>query len=207
VLPDDVPTSSFGPGVEALVAYYTGGNRCSRRETAQILADVHGISISLGAVKSIEERVSKAIAPAVAEAAEAIQSSAVIHQDETSWRQGNKKAWLWVACNQLLSVFSIASSRKAEVSKAMLGDFNGVLVTDRYRGYMWYDMLDRAICHAHLKREYQRMAECRGATGKLGTKLLAEHRILFDLYHRFLDDPTMEWTALEREFLPIRDRT
>lgn len=74
------------------MAYYTGARRCSRRETARILRDIHGIEMSVGTVKAIEQRVSDALAPCYEEAAAAIPESEVVHQDETGWRQGGEKA-------------------------------------------------------------------------------------------------------------------
>jgi transposase len=43
------------------------------------------------------------------------------HIDETSWWQGRKKAWLWVAVTKMVTVFTIATSRGAEVVKGLLG--------------------------------------------------------------------------------------
>jgi transposase len=74
-LPPDVPAGSFGLGVDAAVAYYTGARRCSRRDTVRTLKDLHHIDISLGAVTAIEERVSEALKPCVDQAADAIQQS------------------------------------------------------------------------------------------------------------------------------------
>jgi transposase len=154
-LPAAVPTGAFGPGVQATVAYYSGARRCSRREVERIMQDIHNVDLSVGSVSAIEEQVSIALTPCVDEAREEVRQSKVVHQDETGWREANEKAWLWVAANTFLAVFVIAKTRKGSVSQEMLKGFKGFLVTDRFKGYLWYELAKRAICWAHLKRDFQ----------------------------------------------------
>ena len=96
-LANNVPSGAFGVGAQAAVAYYTGARRCSRRETARIFHDLHGIDMSVETVKAIEENVAEALAPCYEEATGAISKSLVVHQDETGWREGGDKAWPWLA--------------------------------------------------------------------------------------------------------------
>lgn len=204
-LPAAVPAGSFGSGVEATVAYYTGARRLSRREVVRTMHDLHHVDLSLGAVKSIEERVSAALSPCVEEAREAIQQSQVVHQDETGWREANQKAWLWVAATAFLAVFVVARSRSGDISRSMLGAFKGFLVTDRFKGYLWYEMAMRAICWAHLKRDFQRMVDRGGAGRPIGEKLLDEQARLFEAWHKFLTDE-IDGQAFYRAIKPIRAR-
>jgi hypothetical protein len=52
----------------AIVALLTGAYHLGRRRAVDLLADVVGVRISLGALSSVEARVSKAVQPAVDEA-------------------------------------------------------------------------------------------------------------------------------------------
>lgn len=65
--PDKIPSSPFGPRLMSAVALLTGVYHLSRRRTVQLLPDLMGVRISLGAVSAVEARVSDAVAPAVAE--------------------------------------------------------------------------------------------------------------------------------------------
>ena len=76
-----IPALAFGPRLMSLVALLTGVYHVSRRNAAQLLSDLVGVRISLGAVSAIEERVSSALLPAVAEAWEEVERAEVKHTD------------------------------------------------------------------------------------------------------------------------------
>jgi hypothetical protein len=54
-----------------------------------------------------------------------VHTAEVISADETPWRQGRGKAWLWVAVTALFTVFTIARNRSARVARAVLGTREG----------------------------------------------------------------------------------
>ena len=93
-----VPQAStgFGPKLTATVAYLSGVGRLSKRAVRTLLADVCDLPVSLGAVSKLEQTVSRALAPVHA-AAHAAAKGADANVDETGWKQGTAKAWLWVA--------------------------------------------------------------------------------------------------------------
>lgn len=70
---------------------------------------------------------------------------------------------------------------------------------------MWYDMAKRAICHAHLKRDFQRMVDRGGKSKAIGRKLLAEHKLLFQAWHAFHNGP-LSSDAFYKRIKPIRAR-
>jgi transposase len=75
----------------------------------------------------------------------------VAHLDETSWRQGGKRAWVWVAVTSWVTVFVVRMSRGGHVARELLGEtFAGILVTDRSSGDNWYPVRWRQLCWAHL---------------------------------------------------------
>jgi transposase len=59
-----IPSSPFGPRLMALVVLFTGIYHLSRRRTIEILNDILGVRLSLGAASAIEGRVSEALEPA-----------------------------------------------------------------------------------------------------------------------------------------------
>jgi len=94
--PADVGAGSFGPRLQALVALLSGRYRLSRREVVQLMGDVWGAEMALGSVVELEQATSAALAPVVAAAHAVAQHATVVNVDETGWREGRRKAWLWV---------------------------------------------------------------------------------------------------------------
>ena len=101
---DVIPRTAFGPRLMSVVALLTGVYHLSRRKTVGLLWDLLGVRISLGAVSSIERRVSDAVAPAVDEAWEHALRAKIKHADGTSWLQAGKMLSLWTIATSMVTV-------------------------------------------------------------------------------------------------------
>ncbi len=99
--PKGVPSRTYGPRVHATVALCTGSYRLSKRTTQQALNDLFDVPMSVGTISQSEKTTTQVLAEPVEEACAYVQEQSVAHLDETSWRQGGKKAWLWVAVTSL----------------------------------------------------------------------------------------------------------
>src|SRR5215210_2554378 len=110
-LPAGVPRRPFGARLTAVIALLSGRYRLSRREVRRLLQDLWAVRVSLGAVVRQEQAQSAALAAVVEEARAAVQQADVANLDETGWREGKKRAWLWPAVTAELTVFSIDRSR------------------------------------------------------------------------------------------------
>ena len=140
-----------------------------------------GVELSLGSVCNVERQVSQALAAPVEEAREFVRRQPVVHADETGWREAKGRAWLWTATTALVTVFQIAKSRSAAVAKQILGEaFSGFLVVDRWSAYEWTEL--RQLCWAHLLRDFQGFVDRGGRGALIGEKLLAQSRIMFELW-------------------------
>src|SRR5438093_12794064 len=101
-----------------------------------MMDDVFRVPLSVGSISQLEQATTEAVAAPVEEARTYVHEQEVAHLDETSWRQGGKRAWVWVAVTSLVTVFLVRLSRGGQVARALLGEtFSGILVTDRYSGY------------------------------------------------------------------------
>ena len=185
-LPPGTPTGAFGPRVHALVALLTGTYRLSKRKAQALLQDLYRLDISLGSISACEAEVSLAVEQPVEEAHEHIQRAGSLHADETSWRQGSQKAWLWVAATSLVTVFLIHLRRNGEAARKLLGAFKGVLVTDRWSAYGFYAG-PRQLCWAHLLRHFQGFAELSGKAGRIGQELTGKTKTMFKWWHAVRD--------------------
>ena len=183
--PAGVPSGTYGPRVQATVALCTGAYRLSKRTTHQVMEEVFGVPMSVGTISPLEQATTEALAAPVEEARTYVHEQEVAHLDETSWRQGGKRAWLWVAVTSWVTVFVVRLSRGGDVARALLGKtFSGILVTDRYSAYNWYPVRWRQICWAHLLRDFEAMRDRGGRSEAIGDALLAQAHQMFTWWHR-----------------------
>lgn len=203
-LPADVSPGGFGPRFQSMVSILSGRYHLSKREIVGILGDFYNVELSLGSVSKLEQRTSAALAQVVEDARVYVRTQAAVHQDETGWREGAKKAWLWVLASQQVTVFLIDLHRSADVAKKMLGtDFTGTLNTDRWSAYNWLNNSYRQLCWAHLKRDFQALVERTGDSQVLGEALLISYHQMFDWWH-LLQKGSLSRTQFQDQMRPIR---
>jgi transposase len=178
--------SGFGPQLTAAVAYLSGVGRLSKRTIRTLFADLCGLPVSLGAVSKLEQTVSRALEPIHAAAHQSAQGKDA-NVDETGWRQGKAKAWLWVAVTTLLSGFLIRPNRNRVAFHDLAGPTPGVLTTDRFPVYTHLTGRRRQVCWAHLRRDFQAMIDRKNAGSGIGEDLLLHANILFEHWERVRD--------------------
>jgi transposase len=178
--------SGFGPKLTAAVAYLSGVGRLSKRTIRTLLDDLCGLPVSLGAVSKLEATVSRALAPIHADAHEHAKGRDA-NVDETGWKQGKAKAWLWVAVTTLVTVFLIRPNRNRAAFDALAGPTPGVLTTDRFPVYTHLKGRRRQVCWAHLRRDFQAMIDRTNAGSGIGEDLLLHANILFEHWEQVRD--------------------
>ena len=202
--PEGVPSGTYGPRVQATVSLYTGAYRLSKRTTQQMMDEVFGVPMSVGTIGPLEQATTAAIAAPVEEARRYVHEQAVAHLDETSWRQGGKRAWLWVAVTCWVTVFVVRMSRGGHVARELLGEtFAGILVTDRYSAYNWYPVRWRQLCWAHLLRDFEAMRGRGGRSEEIGDALLAQAHQMFTWWHR-VRQGTLKRSTFRSYMTPLR---
>jgi len=191
----DVPEAriGFGPRLQAAVAYLGGVGRLGKRPIRALLADLCGIPIALGSVSRLEARTSHALAPVHAEALQHIRGRDA-NVDETGWREGGQKAWLWAAVTEAATVFLIRKHRNRAALDDLVGPSPGVLTTDRYSVYAHLPSEKRQVCWAHLRRDFQAMIDRKDAGSAIGEELLLHATILLEKWRQVRAGPrTREW--------------
>src|SRR5947209_3801299 len=202
--PAGVPSGTYGPRVQATVALYTGSYRLSKRTTQQAMSEVFGVPMSEGTISQLEQATTAVLDAPVEEARTYVHEQAVAHLDETSWRQGGKRAWLWVAVTSWVTVFVVRMSRGGQVARELLGErFSGILVTDRYSAYNWYPVRWRQLCWAHVLRDFEAMRGRGGASEEIGEALLAQARQMFTWWHR-VREGTLTRSTFRSYMTPLR---
>lgn len=207
VLPEGVPQGAFGPHLVAVASLLTGFYHMGRRSAMQAMCDLFGVRMCLGSIISCEQIVSAALEAPVVEAQAHVKQQNVKNADETSWYEGihRTKVWLWVALTEKVTVILIRASRSSEIAKDLLGEVFGVLVTDRWTGYLWWPVKWRQLCWSHLKRHFQFFAESGGQAERIGLALLDETNLLFEWWQR-VRDGTLARSTFRTYVAPLRKR-
>jgi transposase len=182
-LPVGVPRGSFGPRLQATIALLGGAYRLSKRRIAAILRDLLGLPISPGMICKAERACAEALATPVEAVCDHVKNAPAAGVDETGWRQGGKRAWLWAAVTAGATAFRIAATRGAGALFALVGEPVGPVVTcDRYSTYA--KAPDRQTCWAHLRRDFRSMIDRAGGGQEAGAKLLRSSRFVFAWWRR-----------------------
>jgi transposase len=203
--PQGMPSGSFGPRTQAMVGYLGGRFGLSKRDIAEAMAVGFDIDLSLGSVPAQEQEVSEALAAPVAEAQGYIQQQTSANADETGWHEQGKQAWLWVGATRFVIAFLLLATRGAEGAKRLLGEkFSGILGSDRWTAYAFFDPERRQVCWAHLKRDFQAIFERGGESRVIGKLLLQRTALLFHHWHR-VRDGTLSRTDFIALVEPIRE--
>jgi transposase len=200
-----IPSSPFGPRLSAVIGLFTGVYHLSRRAAVSLLSDVLGINISLGAVSAVEERVSEAVNPAVAEAWAQVEQAPVKHTDGTSWFQAGVMCSLWTIATGAATVFKILANGQAKTLAPLFGKKQGILVSDRATALNFWAMTKRQICWAHLLRKAIAFSERDGPAGALGRELLEYIGILFDYWNQLRADK-LSREKFRELMAPVRPR-
>jgi transposase len=201
-LPPGIPTGAFGPHLRAVLSVLAGAYRLGKQPIQQLVFDLLGLSISLGMFSRLERQRAAGWEAPVEELRRHVRDAASAHIDETSWRQGRAKAWLWAAATNLVTVFAIARSRGAEVAKTMPGTAAGkVVISDHFKAYLWVKR--RQFYWAHLDRDFQAMIDRGGNSAEIGQRLLDHSVRLFDWWHR-VRDGTMARSTLRSNVTMMR---
>lgn len=169
-LPTDVEQGAFGPKLRASVVTLAV-MLMSRRTTVALLKDMFGARICVGSVDNILKQAGELLASPWQAIQRAAQAAEVLHADETSWRRAGQRIWLWAALSATACCFRIDQTRARSAAKTLLGDFDGLLISDRYSVYDFIDPSRRQACLSHLARTFQAFAERNGPAARHGKKI------------------------------------
>ncbi len=151
----------LGIGVAALVAHLRTSLRLPLRRIQAYLADLHGLHLSLGEVVELLRRVGEQGIPTLTQIRHAARRRAVVHADETGWREAGQNGYAWLlATPEGERYVEYHHSRAGAVANALLGaDFGGVLVSDFYAGYNDTPGGRHQRCWVHLLRDVRSLGE------------------------------------------------
>ena len=185
-IPEAIRAHSVGPRLTAALSYFAGCHGVSKRGIEEISEAVFQAPIALGTIANLEQEMSAALTSAHQEAVEAVRQAPVKHVDETGWKQAGKKRWLWTAATHNVVAFLIDVFRNITALRKLIGPtLSGILCSDRWRAYDHVELLQRQVCWAHLKRNWEKMQERGGKAKVIAERCLSVQKRVFELWHLF----------------------
>ncbi len=142
----------LGPRALALAASLNKGFGLTMRKTCAVLGELAGLSLSAGGLAQALARMADRLQGEDAALLARVKGEPVLHADETSWWVGRPGASLFVLTNRAGTFYRIVPSRSRAAAEALLGDYQGVLVSDCLN---IYDALTptQHKCYAHHLKE------------------------------------------------------
>jgi transposase len=153
----------LGPRAVALGTELNKELGLSPQKAAKSLARLE-IEVTAGGVVRAIARQARALEPTYQALIEGVRSSRAVAPDETGWRIGGQKAWLWAFAGDQVTVYLIADGRGYEHAAEILGeDYAGVLERDGWAPYRRFTIAKHQTCHAHLLRRTSELIADSGA--------------------------------------------
>jgi transposase len=203
-IPAAVKAHSVGPRLAATLSYLAGRHHLSQRGLEEMAEDVFDVPLSLGTVGHLEQQMSAALAPAHAEAIQAVRAAAVKNVDETGWKLAGARCWLWAAATATVAAFVVHARRSAAGLTALLGEvIEGIVGSDRWSVYHKVALNRRQVCWAHLVRDFQAMVDRADAGSPIGEELLCCAEDLFTWWYR-VRDGTLSRSTFRRYIAALR---
>lgn len=138
----------LGPRALALAAELNKGMGLTMRRTCQVLRQLLGITLTPGGLSQALARVAARAQPLYEGLLRNLKAGPVLHADETSWWVGGRGASLWVLTSPTGTVYRVVVSKTRLEAEALMGGYQGVLVSDCLN---LYDDLtpNQHKCYAH----------------------------------------------------------
>ena len=166
-------STHLGPRALAIAAALNKGLGLTMRKTCSVLDTLLGLKLSPGGLSQALARMADRLAPAHDALQGRVKAGPVLHTDETSWYVGRPGASLWVMTNRAGTCYSIVPSRTKAAAEALLGGYQGVLVSDCLNIYDDLTPVQQK-CYAHHLRKIGEALDDAAA----GSEYLADLRSL-----------------------------
>lgn len=126
---------AFGHGLQAWAIYQRVVLRLPYEIIAQVMDHLFGIGISIATLVEFVGNLAGYYAPTAAAILQAILKSDFVHVDETKINIEGVDHYVWVFTDGKHVVFRVTETREADIVRAVLAGYEGVLVSDFYPGY------------------------------------------------------------------------
>jgi transposase len=182
----------------------TARNRISRRDMSELLGELFGVAISVGAIDEICQRTAGLLAGPHERLTGQVLGSAAINVDETCWFLAGENRTMWTAATANAAIFRIVEDRHRDRLEELLPTgFEGIVTSDRWWAYDLLDPEQRQACWSHLQRDFRFHSEGLAAQKQFGDAGLELTRRLFAVWHAFAEHQNRR--RLTREMKPVKN--
>ncbi len=160
----------IGVRLGALIVYLRQTLRAPLRVIQGYLVTIHQVHLSVGELNGLLNRMHLQVRPAVEQLKQAVRQQAVVHGDETGWREDGQNGYVWCLVTdgpQAIRYYEYDRHRSRAVVTRLLGEtFGGHLVTDFYGAYNVHSGPHQR-CWVHLLRDLDRLKDDHSADGEV----------------------------------------
>jgi hypothetical protein len=191
----------LGVRLVSLIAYLRQSARLPIRTIQQMLATLHGLRLSTGAIVELLHRLQRATQAEQDALLAQARASPIVHMDETGWREGGQNGYVWGLVTpgpQPVCYYAYDRSRAGAVAATLLQGFAGHLVTDYYGAYNQLRCKHQR-CWVHLLRDLHALKEAHAADAAV-VQWAQAVRALYDDACAAFDGPQV-LTARQRTLL------
>jgi len=153
---EDMQKGFYGPNIAAFIGYLKKEG-LSYKAIAGLLGEVYVLPISSVGVYGKFTSLTESMRSERERIRRKINRSDHANMDETGLRKDGRNGHVRNVSTPDSCLFEYDKSRGAEVAQRILNNFNGALVTDDYKAYLWHQL--RQLCWSHLLREAKEFAE------------------------------------------------
>jgi transposase len=146
----------YGPVIQAQMVYLNQYHHIPVERTGEMLTDLYGQPVGNGTVVAASIRVAEQVAPVNTAVKEhLIQTTEVVHLDESGMRVEEKLHWVHVASTTHLTHLELNAHRGTQAHDVIgiLPHRTGPVVHDDYASYFQYLAASHSACNAHHLRE------------------------------------------------------
>jgi hypothetical protein len=202
-LPTALARSAFGPRAQAAAVTLCARNRVSRRDMAELAADLFGLRMSVGSIDATCQRASAALAEPHERLTTSVLHSPALNVDETGWRTAGEGRALWTATTPGAAIFRVAEDRHRDRLAELIGSgYEGIVCSDRWWAYDHLDPDCRQACWQHLWRDFTRHSEGLAEQKAFGEAGLELTQRLFSAWHAFAEHGDRR--RLKAEMAPVK---
>jgi transposase len=176
--------AQYGPRVRALGLYLVAHQHLPYGRAAQLLSDWIGQAVSTGTLAAFMAQGAEDLQPFLDEVHAQIVAAPVAHFDETGARADGRLRWLFVACTDRLTYYSLHDKRGFDGldHAGVLPGFRGIAVHDGFKPYRRYTDAQHALCNVHHLRELLGIIEPDPHDPEIAWALRMD-QLLRDLHH------------------------
>jgi transposase len=199
----------LGIRLVSVIAYLRTTLRLPLRQIQQYLETMHEVRVSVGELMEVLHRVRKEGQGLLQGLKEEMRRSALLHMDETGWREDGQNGYVWVCSTggiEPVRYYEYDRSRSQAVAQRLLGaQFTGVLSSDFYGGYNRY-LGPHQRCWVHLLRDLHELKEEHAQQAAVLEWAAKVRRLYEDAQHFVQATPAPGPREREQQYLELLQR-